>query len=367
MEFNIFDEGCIIYTIVYFTAFLLALFLSGQKKRLAAFWLLVLLEFLLASLRGIDVGSDTRGYVEMIIPSLSNFSYHDIIFDPSWLVEKEPVCYAFLKFISEPFSTYTPYFFILQAIFWILVGFTMAKYAKDPLLALFVFIAFRFSFFNMTAIRQTLALAVTTFSYRYYDQKKTTKFIIAVIIASLFHRSAIVFLLLLPFRNWNLYNKQWLVVFLMGAFFFVGYIFKSMGGFTELSDSSIAYASYLERSSGGNWFSVLMAIILFVFIIIFINGNHQKEEYKSLYNVIVLGLLFSTAGILSGLFFRIAMYFDFFIPILYSSSLVGVPINKRRLYLVLGMFTMLAIYFMTGIAPGYTPYQFFWEVPNYLR
>ena len=363
MNFNFLDEGCLIYTFLFFLTFISIIFVTGKKERNAFFWIIVILEILVSSLRGTTVGADTYGYAVNIIPQLKSLSYKEILHAEVWMVEKEPVCYCFLKFISDPFKTYTPYFFILETIFWLSIADTIRRYSKDPLLTLLVFIAFRFSFFNMSAVRQCIALAITTFSYRYYVNDKKWYFVLFVALAFLFHRSAIIFILLLFTGKINLLKHQWLVYVMAVGFAFMSYVFSSVIGFGTLDDSEIVYMHYVAKDKGGgNYFSVAFMLIMFVLVSLFIVNNKKTNRYVKEYNIMVLSLLFSMAGLFVSLFFRISMYFSFLVPILFANTLKDIkPNSVYQQWLAVGLVLMLVIYVCTGVVDAYTPYKFYWE------
>ena len=361
MNFNFLDEGCIIYTLLYFLTFILTLFVSRRNDRKKCFYLIVFLEILIGSLRGLDVGSDTHGYVEQF-SYIRSITYSEFFKNTPWFAAKEPICWLFFKFISDPFSTYTPYFTILQVIFWILVGNTILRYSKDPLMALFVFISFRHSFFNLTAMRQGLALAITTFSYRYYETNKKLPFVLFVIIASLFHRSALIFLLVLFIRQNDYVKKQWLVYLLTLVSLFVLYLFNSIGLFAHLAESNVIYASRLNVESQGNYFSVIFMLIVFALVTAFIKFNNNKVQYSRLYNFMILSLVFTIFGLFVAIGFRITMYFSFLVPILYSNTLAGITCrNTRSFWTISGLLIFALIYVCTGVVEGYTPYKFCWD------
>jgi len=365
MNFNLFDEGCLFYTIIYLFAFFSTLLVTGKKPRNFCFLLIVLVEILLASLRGVSVGRDTVGYVEYIIPQLKYFSYGEIISGSEWLVEKEPVCYCFLKFICAPFVSFTPYFFILQTIYWVLIADTMLRYSKDPLLSLFVFIAFRFSFFNMSALRQSLALALAMFSYRFFVNNNKKMLVLFIGLAFLFHRSALVLILLLFVDKVNLIKKQWFVYVAAIVVLGLSYLTGSVTEFVGVNDSEIAYAGYLvDNQGGGNYFSVVFMLMVFILISMCVSkiGKDAKNTNSRFYNVVVVAFIISMYGLFVSVFFRVSMYYAFFVPIIYANFLKSIEnIRGYRLLYALGIVAMAVVYVFTGVVEDYIPYKFYWE------
>lgn len=72
------------------------------------------------------------------------------------------------------------------------------RYSCDPGLSLLMFICFREFAFTVTGLRQALAMAFTFSSIKYIEEKKPMRFFILVLIAGLFHASALVFVFAYP-------------------------------------------------------------------------------------------------------------------------------------------------------------------------
>ena len=366
MNFNFLDDGSLIYTLIFFFGFFSIICIPGKKMRYLCFYIIVLSELLISSLRGLTVGQDTYVYVMDLIPQLKSVNYVEILRGNLWFAKRDPFCYCFLKFISTPFANYTTYFFILESIYWILIADTMKRYSKDPLLTLFVFISFRFSFFNMSAIRQSIALAISVFSYRYYVAGKSIKYLICILFASLFHFSAIVSLLLLLVGKFTLINKRWLVYIIAVAFVAFSYMLSTYFGLAFIEHSEFAYSNYIAKNTGGgNYFSVLFILLLFVLINLFLSNNRNIEKRIDMvkaYNILTIAFLMSMAGFFVSLIFRASMYFSYLVPIIYSNALVGIkPKSKYNQWLMIGLFCMLGIYIFTGVIEAYVPYKFYWE------
>ena len=54
---------------------------------------------------------------------------------------------------------------------------------------------------NFSGLRQAIAIGITALSFNFIKEKKPVQFILLVILASLFHKSAIVFLAMYPIYN----------------------------------------------------------------------------------------------------------------------------------------------------------------------
>lgn len=73
------------------------------------------------------------------------------------------------------------------------------RYSKDPGYSLFVISCLSFFLYSFFILRQTLALCICLLAVPFLLERKPVRFIALVFLAFLFHRSALVFLVLYPF------------------------------------------------------------------------------------------------------------------------------------------------------------------------
>src|SRR5699024_6474158 len=69
------------------------------------------------------------------------------------------------------------------------------NYSNNIWLSLYLLYILRYIFFSMSGLRQAIALVIILYSYKFLCHESIYKFIFIIFIASLFHRSALVFLL----------------------------------------------------------------------------------------------------------------------------------------------------------------------------
>ena len=355
MNFNFLEDGVIVYTILFFLLVFTVLLFEGRtnKQNKIIFIFFIILYILLGALRGPHVGSDTFGYINQI-ELLRSSSYSDIF----TTFIKDPVAWAFFKLISSPFKTYTPYFFILQVIFWLSIGYALYKYSHNCLFALLIFVLFRFSYFNMSGMRQGLALAITFYSFRFIIEKKSFKFIALVFLASLFHKSAILFLVVYFIKNTILHNnmKAILILIFTGLFILIA---------PEVLESLVAddfiYHNYLNSESGSNIYLFILNVLSFTILYFNMRKNKKDNVLNTLFNLSLISMCFSLFSLDNDIAFRVAMYFGFFIPI----ALTNINITKKgkQTYpIIIPVIAICIIYVITGIPKGLIPYNFFWEV-----
>ena len=92
------------------------------------------------------------------------------------------------------------YRFIMGGIIFIPILFYLKRYSKDPALSLFIVFATGLFYFS-DAYRSSMALMVSLISHQYIIRRKWIHFLLILAVASLFHRSILVLLIVYPMFN----------------------------------------------------------------------------------------------------------------------------------------------------------------------
>ena len=349
MNFNAFEPGVLIYTIFFFLLLFVTLFRYNksniENKKLFTFFMA--LYCLIGGLRSRWVGSDTSSYI-FYFNYIRDMALSQI---NSEFASRDPLGMIVFKIISGPFQTYTPTLLIIHIVFCLLIAVTYYKYSKNCFLALLIFVFLRYHFFLMSGIRQGFALCLVLYSYKYLIKEKLLKFIIVVVIASMFHMSAILCLLIYPIKNFIFYNKSYKLV-LVFIITFVSTLF--MPDFVNLvfSDKS---GYFTETKSLGNLFSFITSVLVFVYVHVRIQKVHVTKEINLLYNLALGFFILSMLSFKVELAFRAAMYFGFFVPILITY------ITETKYLIRQVVLMVLLLYMATGVPSSVDPYQFYWN------
>lgn len=244
------------------------------------------------------------------------------------------------------------------------------KYTSDIFLSVFLAITLGVYTFTLAAIKQTFAIAILTFAVEKCVQKKYWSFIAIVIIASLFHPYAFVFLIC-PFLTFQPWSKKTLAL-LFGAVIIslsMNYLF---GGITEFI--SAIGGEYTEEQISGDGLNPLRFIICSVPIglsfLVRRKIDTQCSRENSLFvnlsmmnGVIMFVAMFGTAN----LFGRLANYFILF-PVLTIPWLIKFVDKRYRVIMILGFIFVYSIYFyydntISGMKPFKEEFQrmHFWD------
>ncbi|MCL1950264.1 MAG: EpsG family protein [Turicibacter sp.] len=192
------------------------------------------------------------------------------------------------------------------------------KYTPYPLMALLLYVSRFFFVRDMGQIRASLAAAIVLFSLRYLQKRETWKFFLTIFIAFLFHRIALVGILLYIFQL--IFRKgiatKW-VVGLLALSFLVGSIdlnpiILSMEGIIPEHYWQYLTHPYYVFPLGLTNPVLLMQLMILIAMLLF-----RKQIKNDYFNLLLGGYLMSTL-ILSGLQYfgtvagRLSTYFATF-------------------------------------------------------
>lgn len=169
-----------------------------------------------------------------------------------------------------------------------------------------VILALNFSYYlgDFFPVRQNLAIAITIYSIIFIVKKDLFKFLLVIIFASLFHRSAIIFFPAYWIFYRDISNKKVIVLIVLS--FFVGYtelISKIVMLFSNvditLIDKLVAYTERGELSESANiagpvkmLFSFSKKLVLLV-VFLYIKNKIQLEYYKGFFNFFLVSIIIS--------------------------------------------------------------------------
>ncbi len=278
---------------------------------------------------------------------------------------KEPFYNLFQK-IFQYFSTdYQLYLIFVAAIFMPSLGYFIYKNTtriNQVVLAYVIYMGNFYGFFSITGTRQTIATAILLWSYKFIIEKKFIKFVILVLIASLFHVTALVFILLYFISE----IKKPKLVFRLALFgfpiflFFKNQIAVFFVNFIEVEDRFGIYAD--QYQVGGSIVLTLLHVFLAIWAVFVLKKMLQinPTSYR-MYNMFALALFFFPLQWVNPSAGRIAQYFTIiimvWIPYLIDASSIGSS-RKRELYYFVALVGLVIV---TLFAITVDEYKFFWQ------
>lgn len=334
----------------------------------------ILLYTLVVGLR-YNVGGDYLGYKEDYIEFVNlNIPYSESRYDGGYFV---------LMFLLKRFGLNYPFLFTSMAFLQILFFYLWARRYKF-LLSWLVFFYFTslFLFESMNIMRQALSFLIVLLSINYIQTKEKWKPFVLLLLASSFHKSAIIFLPFYFFLSFD-FSKSRLfqIVLLIGAYGFVDVLFDVFFKRVELVAILLDYQSYtitdrsdlyLERDVIGLGLGVYFVLVIDFILILY--SSRLKVYFKTrnlvpLYNVFYIGALLTPLSSISNSIVvqRFGFYFfsfrfvvlSFLVYYLFSDKTI--LLNKFIGVIIVCAFLCWFIFAIYKGAAWCSPFQFIFQ------
>lgn len=359
-------QSLLIYLGLAILSFNLAKIAEKTNKKLYV-WIIVILLSLVAGLRNISVGIDTKTY-DMIFKNVSHGKF-DLIYG----VEEsfKYICDFLLKIWNN--SNFL--FFIFSFISNTLILFRIWKersiilYRWSVLAYYIVFFAF-----SLNGVRQFVAVAIVFYSTLYIKEGYYIKYIVGILFASLFHFSAfigVIYLLydVLFIKYFN--NKRKIRYALFFTLIIVGAVIVTL----NILDR---YSRYFGFSSSLVGVMLIAKIIMFIISILFLSYTSKDDNLEindeglmaRYYSIVSTRWYYFTGLVLTSLDYyfsymgRIGLYFYMFETIFLGNVFKSKNKNIFVLWIKFGYVLILMYYLYQNIisgSQGEIPYRFFWQ------
>lgn len=298
--------------------FLVISWIYVEKKALnrKAIFVPALMLIIFASIRDYTIGTDTPTYTKDFRLGVQSEYYE---FNPDVEFGYEILIYILLKLgVVE----YYWLFVISSIIVVFLTLYTIKKYSVDYILSVYIFITFAFYTFYFNTLRQGIAIAICFCGLKYFIEKNFLKYFIIVSIASLFHISAWIMLLIFFLVHLKLNNNLKIlgsfIISLIGSSLIINYMAGSNKRYEK-------YGEVADNAGGYYLFSFYVLIAIFIYIF----GKALREKYKE-YNIFeqiyIYGIVFVFPIILLGsnpsgpqrIFYYFGIYLIFLLPYIFQ-------------------------------------------------
>ena len=329
---------------VFFFLVLFGLFIQSNKSQKVYLFFLMLLLFLAISLRNKVCFLDTFSYVNDY-NSLSIIDYSSIKY--FWL--KDPSFWYLSKAISTLSNgNYTVWFAILAICYVTPLYFLLRDYSNNISISLILFCCLGFMLFSMTGLRQTLAMGCTMGAL--YSLLKSRRFLFAILVflGTLFHKTAIVFILLYPLIKIPL-SKRYLFIYVI--FGMIAYVLSiKYLPILMVSEIDPRLADYLQSDSSLNYSGLIRQFMCFIISFLLLGKKREIPVNRIFLLMSLVGIFFqSMTGILPEMF-RVSMYFSIANIFLLANALTC---NKKYVLIKYIVVIALCLYYVTSNNAGF--------------
>ncbi len=257
-------------------------------------------------------------------------NYEKVIFDNTreyGLVE--PIYTLLIKSIYYFNSTEVLFFLVYALITNFCIIFTYKRF-KNFAIMVVVYLSFSVLYFNtFNLVRQFCAASIILYGFRYIQDRNIIRYCLIVLIATLFHLSAL-FCLVFYFL-WNKKVSNLLMVVLALFTYFYGLF----GGgelatlFKEFFSYFNIYGVYLEGNPSGEGFGLLTVYFNLILILIVILNNKSINTDTDRFIMFMYLILVIIYNLIPSFFYfhRLSIYFLVFFPLIAS-----VPVNQSAFF-----------------------------------
>ena len=237
------------------------------------------------------------------------------------------------------------------------VGAIVYRSSEQPLLSAVIYMGISPFLLLFSGLRQGIAVGICAYSLRYIFDRKPWHFLAAMLLAVLFHDSAVVFLAAYPVYYLKLNGSlRWCTVPVIGAVYLLRRpLFRIVGSL---------FSSYSASSAGG-FALFLIFCAMYLFCCVFM--DHSDERVNGLANLFFCACICQTFGTISSLAIRVGYYYIMSLILLLPGVLKQMkkPGERRILegiILLCFIYQGLNMLRSTGWAMAY-PYCPFWATP----
>lgn len=307
----------------------------NRKRDKKGWFKAIMLLFIFLSGFRYYVGSDTFDYSGIYpeYPSLANLkmsSFSDYRYQPGWVL--------FMSLCRTITDSFVLSQLIAASIFNISVFQTIKKYSRYPFIAIiFYFSAQVFTGLNFEFMRESMAVGLFLFGFKFYKNNSWINYYAFVFMAFMFHVSAALFFLFPLIKFINLDNKKFILIlssiFLIILFLGKSIISESLGYLSigdSLSSTSISYANKTLATSKSTLFYIYTysTYLIFPLALIFFSLSYRKDRIIFL-DVLLMYFIISIVSGLSADFIRFNHYLFVFLLIELSNAFYSIIIKLK--------------------------------------
>ena len=334
------------------------LFSEKEKRNKWYAWIGFIFIFLVLALRhqsmGVDLGYDSNTGYLAAFDKIARFSWKEAFQVDVYNYERGYI--LFNKLISSIWNNRQFFLAVCAFISIVPVAFVVYKKSKDSIFSYFIYLGLPSFLMAFSGLRQSIAMGICFLSFLFIEDKKWVKFIITVLVASLFHYSAIIFLIAYPLYHINIGFKGRIFSLILLPVIFVL-------RFPLFSVLSKIFKEDAVPDNNGALTLLLVFCLIYVFCFFFAKKDKQINGLLNLFYIAcccqIFGNIYSTA-------MRVGYYFMPF-AILLEPPIVnemndeknvraGVKIAILIAFIAFGLFS-----FYTSSWAGTYPYYWFWS------
>jgi hypothetical protein len=208
-------------------------------------------------------------------------------------------------------------------------------------------------------VRQSLVVTMAYYAYRLFEQKRIKRALFCIVVAALFHRSAVLYFVLFPLMMVLKIRKEFVLI----LFFLVLLLMRHINLIIDLIFRKFIfytiYANYIPNIviTNNSWYATVSRYLIFMLLLFFL-PNHKNKETS---NICILLLCYIFSYILGQnilIFGRLSIGFSFaWFPVIHY---IGRYKTKYTKFVLTVLFCWGFVYFIFSLKSnmnGIIPYR----------
>lgn len=238
------------------------------------------------------------------------------------------------------------------------VGYIVYKKSDNAVLSTVIYMGIPPFLLLFSGLRQVIAVGICFWGLQFIEKKQFWKFLATVLLASVFHRTALVFLVAYPVYHIRLTpSLRWgTLALIAGVYVLRVPLFRVFGSL---------FPSYSAAGGGGSISLFLIFCAIYIFCCVF--ADPRDERTCGYVNLFLLACICQAFGSISNLAIRVGYYFIMILMVLLPAVLSGMKRSGERK--LMNMLIMLCFIYqgLDCLSSTYwamsNPYLFFWMTP----
>ncbi|WP_077623696.1 EpsG family protein [Sediminibacillus massiliensis] len=268
-----------------------------------------------------------------------------------FIQSQKDIGFGFLQLLLQNYVSTDPQVLIFTAamVTYIFVFIVFYQYSRLIELSFFVFITSGWFLVSMNGIRQCLAAAIAFIAIRYIIKGNWVKYFLVIIIASLFHQSALILLPIYFLVRVKAWSKATVGIITVAVIIAVGFEQFSSLLFSAIEDTQ--YGAYKDFAEGGaNILRVLVDAAPLA--VAYLGRDRLRDIFPNsdyIVNMALLGLVFMVIATQNWIFARFTIYFSLYQAIIVSWIVLLFRERDRKLIYSGILICYLAYYYYENV------------------
>ena len=314
-----------------------------------------LLLFFISTFRG-DFTTDYKNYTSLF--NLYNkYSFSELLTAGF----QNEIGFIYTNKIIGLFTDDVIYFFAIMS-FFILFGFIhhFKKYSVNIWLSVLMFVTAGSFYASFNITRHIFAVAIIFAGSTYLYQRKFFKWVLVVILATLFHKTAIIMIPFYFILNFRIKIRNWILIALCSAITIL--LFDNIVQFAQ----QYFYEQYSEDSYG-MWGQAISNIVLPVAFLIFSLFHLNKIDsnntmHRIWFNAVIFYAFFNILALQIEMVERLGRFFAPYILLLIPYIFSKMKNKYLKITYMTGLILILVLYNYIILSDSvFDPYYFIWD------